>query len=124
MGFKELPESRQAQAKGLSPVCEHYGQTRRIPDKLVTFPAKCRDADAAMTLTKTKTPQWCWYVDFMKTIASFITGVFTLRMVNCLIPIAPFGQPIVNVVFVGKDFATDGHELLDDGLAAVLLHIG
>ena len=59
MGIKELLESPQAKAKVLCRACEYYGQIRRIPDKLVT--AKCRDEDAAMTLTKTKTPQLCWY---------------------------------------------------------------
>ena len=63
-------------------------------------------------------------MDFMKTIPIFVSGIFTLRMVDCLMHIAPFGQPMVNVVFVSKDFAADSNDLLDDGLDAVLLYIG
>lgn len=52
---------------------------------------------------------------FMETIAIFITCIFALRMIDCLVTVAPFSQTAVDVVLIGVQ---------DAAVWTVLLMIG
>jgi len=61
---------------------------------------------------------------FMETIAILIRSVFSGRVINCLVNIAPFFQTCVNVVFIGENQAPDLNGLLENGRDGLLLDIG
>jgi len=41
-------------------------------------------------------------MNFMKAIAIFIAGIFSLRVVDCFVCIAPLLQTGINIVFIGE----------------------
>ena len=62
-------------------------------------------------------------MDFMKPIAIFIAGILASRVIDALMNIAPFGQAVVDVIFVGVDQATRRNGLGDDRLDRRLLYV-
>ena len=63
-------------------------------------------------------------MDFMKAISIFIPSVLASRMIDLLMLVAPFGQAIVNVIFIRVDLAAGCHAARNDGLDRHLLYIG
>jgi hypothetical protein len=62
-------------------------------------------------------------MDFMKAIAIVITSIFTCRMVDRLVAVAPGFQASVNIVFVGENQTAYLNDLFQDRLDRFLLHI-
>ncbi len=63
-------------------------------------------------------------MDFMKTISIFIPSVLACRMVDLLMLVTPFGQTIVNVIFIRVDLAARYHAACNDRFDRHLLYIG
>ena len=63
-------------------------------------------------------------MDFMKPISIFIPSVLASRMVNFLMLVAPFGQAIVNVIFIRVDLTSGCYTACNNRLDRHLLHIG
>ncbi len=61
---------------------------------------------------------------FMKAIAIFITGIFTGRMIDRLVLIAPFFEARVNIVLVRVHQAAGLNHLRQDRLDGHLLDVG
>ena len=64
------------------------------------------------------------YMNFMKTISIFITGILTRRKIDALMPVAPLLQTIINVVFISINQGVGSNSFCDDGLYGNLLNIG
>ena len=60
----------------------------------------------------------------MKTISIFISSVLACRMVDLLMLVTPFGQTIVNVIFICVDLAARYHAACNDRFDRHLLYIG
>lgn len=65
-------------------------------------------------------------MDFMKaiSISIFIAGVLAGRMIDLFMLVAPFGQTIVDIIFIRLDLAAGCHVACYDGLDRHLPHIG
>jgi hypothetical protein len=60
----------------------------------------------------------------MKTVSIFVSSIFAIRMVDLLMLVAPFGQAVVNVIFIRVNLVAECHVARNDGLDRHLLHIG
>ena len=63
-------------------------------------------------------------MDFMKTISIFVTSILASRVVDFLMLVAPFGQAIVDIIFIRIDLAARCHVTRNDRLDCHLLYIG
>jgi hypothetical protein len=63
-------------------------------------------------------------MDFMKSIAIFVTRIFTLRVIDRFVRVAPLRQPAIDIVLICVQLATRFHCTCNDRLNRCLLNIG
>jgi hypothetical protein len=52
-------------------------------------------------------------VHFVKAVAIVVAGVFSMRVADAVMLIAPFGQPIIDVVFIGVEHGSGSNRPAD-----------
>ncbi len=62
-------------------------------------------------------------MDFVKAIAIFISGIFPLTVIDCLVAIAPLDEPPIDRLFIRVDHRLGHYRLCDDRCNGLLLDI-
>lgn len=62
-------------------------------------------------------------MDFMKTIAIFVTRIFALRMIDRLMRVPPLRQASIDVILISVQLTAGFHRVKNDRLDRRLLHI-